>query len=83
MCSDGVLKVIGGAQKKWHGKNIVNNRVSITTVQIDKAAGNKAPMIFIAKEKYQTSLNRIFTNDRLTYVYTLPLETVRAFTEII
>ena len=71
MCSDGILSIIGDAEKKRHDKNVSDSRASITVVRCGRAAGEKGPIIFLLKGT-NSERNRIFTKKRLAEKYNLP-----------
>ena len=69
MCNDGILKIMGDADRKHHDKTIGDSRVSITCVRIGNSAGNNGPVVFIANGK---NVNRNFIKKRLIDHYKMP-----------
>ena len=51
MASDGIIKVLGSADKNKHEKNIAGSRFSVTTVRVGSAAGVDVSQVYIAKGK--------------------------------
>ena len=71
MCSNGILRIVGDAEKAHHDKNTQNNRTSITVLRVGAAGGINGPVIFIAKGE---SIHDHFKGDRLHRDYGLPEE---------
>ena len=69
MCNDGILKIIGAAEKRHHDKNMSDSRVSITAVRCGNAAGANGPVVFLASGQ---NVNRTFSDYRLRKIYGLP-----------
>ena len=69
MCNDGILKIIGAADKRHHDKNTSDSRVSITVVRCGNAAGANGPVVFLTTGQ---KVNRTFSNYRLHKIYGLP-----------
>ena len=69
MCNDGVLRIIGSAEKKHHDKNTSDSRVSITAVRCGNAAGTNGPVVFLA---YEQNVSRTFSKRCLEKNYGLP-----------
>jgi len=51
MASEGIVRVLGNAEKTKHEKNIQDNRDSITTVRTGSAGNVDGPRIYLAKGK--------------------------------
>ena len=49
MASDGIIKVLGSADKNKHEKNIAGSRFSVTTVRVGSAAGVDGPRVYLSK----------------------------------
>ena len=69
VCNDGILKIIGDKEKKYHDKNVSDSRVSITVVRTGSAAGGHGPVIFVVTG---TTINCNFSSKRLIDEYGLP-----------
>ena len=59
MASDGIIKVLGSADKNKHENNIYGYRFSATTVRVGSAAGVDGPQVYLAKGERlkQTTMN--------------------------
>ena len=60
MASDGIIKVLGSADKNKHENNISVYRFSVTTVRVGSAEGVDSPRVYLAKVESlkQTTMKR-------------------------
>ena len=63
--------MINDKEKKWHDKNVFNNRVSIVVEQCGSTAGDNGPFVLFGMGIDQ-NINRMFTPKRLIKHYGLP-----------
>ena len=70
LCSEGILHILGDANKKQHDENAHNSCMSITVLCCGSAAGTHGPVIFILKGS--SRVNKMFTKEGLQTKLGLP-----------